>query len=306
MTPTDPTLMDPDSSWWAKYSHAESHLQRLNALYDSYYETQPFKIEEEPTDQPAKRTARLRIVQPIPREIPLVVGDILHNLRSALDSLVFELVTQAVGRPLNAKEAQACQFPISPDPGSFEDFFEHGTRDKIMPPYLRHIIRLVQPFYHLEVAKRSRVEAADDLDYITHYQHSRLGELGYMSNIDKHRRLALTAWRSNMVWWGSDGESDRQWIPGDGKFEDGSIIGYIVGTDEHGSDAHYDFNLTFPDLPAYADPLVWRKDVVTLAKDWVQETDMTIKQLVHYWHVGKADVNAIERLAVGASGDPLY
>jgi len=55
------------------------------------------------------------------------------------------------------------------------------------------------------------------------------------------------------------------------RFEDGSIIGYIVGTDEHGSDAHYDFNLTLPDLPAYADPLVWRKDAVTLAKDWVQE-----------------------------------
>jgi len=52
------------------------------------------------------------------------------------------------------------------------------------------------------VAKRSGVEAADDLDYITHYQHSRLGELGYMSNIDKHRRLALTAWRS--TWCGGD------------------------------------------------------------------------------------------------------
>ena len=64
--------------------------------------------------------------------------------------------------------------------------------------------------------------------------------------------------------------------------------------------------MTLPNLPAYADPLVWRKDAVTLAKDWVQETDMTIKQLVHNWHVGKPDVNASERLALGASGDPLY
>jgi hypothetical protein len=46
--------MDRESSWWAKYRHAESHLQRLDALYDSYFESQPFKIEEEPTDQPQK------------------------------------------------------------------------------------------------------------------------------------------------------------------------------------------------------------------------------------------------------------
>jgi hypothetical protein len=69
MTPTDPKLMDRESSWWAKYRHAESHLQRLDALYDSYYESQPFKIEEEHTDQPQKLAARLH-VQPIPPEIP--------------------------------------------------------------------------------------------------------------------------------------------------------------------------------------------------------------------------------------------
>ncbi|HEX5905518.1 MAG TPA: hypothetical protein VFY56_00760 [Propionibacteriaceae bacterium] len=33
-------------------------------------------------------------------------------------------------------------------------------------------------------------------------------------------------------------------VRADGTFEDGSIIGYIVGTDEHSSGAVYDFNLT--------------------------------------------------------------
>jgi len=33
---------------------------------------------------------------------------------------------------------------------------------------------------------------------------------------------------------------------------------------------------------------------------------MTIKQLIHNWHVGKADVNTSERLALEASGYPLY
>ncbi|HEX5905519.1 MAG TPA: hypothetical protein VFY56_00765 [Propionibacteriaceae bacterium] len=53
------------------------HLQQLATLYDSYYESQPFEIEEEPTDEPEKLAARLRLTQPIPPAIPLIVGDIL-------------------------------------------------------------------------------------------------------------------------------------------------------------------------------------------------------------------------------------
>jgi hypothetical protein len=289
MTPIDSRLIDPDSSWWAKYGHAQSHIERLTTVHDSYYESEPFRIEEEPTAQPDKLAARLRLLQPIPAEIPLIVGDVLHNLRSALDSLVYELTTQAAGRPLNTKEARACQFPILPDPTSFDEFFtkKSKTRDQITPQDLRDVIRSAQPFFHIELGRRSGIQSADDLDYETHYQHSDLGVLGYMSNIDKHRRLALTAWRPNTVWWGSDGDSNRRWLPGDGTFEDGSIIGYIVGTGENDGDVVYDFNLTLPDLPAYADPLATRDDVVRLAEGWAQTTAITINQLILSWHASR-------------------
>jgi hypothetical protein len=83
-----------------------------------------------------------------------------------------------------------------------------------------------------------------------------------------------------------DGESNRRWRPGDGTFEDGSIIGSILGTDEGGaSDVVYDFTLTLPDLPAYADPLVDRDDVVKLASSWVRATDLTVHRLIYYWTV---------------------
>lgn len=58
LTPISPRLIDPDSSWWAKYQHAESHLQRLGTVYDSYRESEPFRIDEEPTDQPDKLALR--------------------------------------------------------------------------------------------------------------------------------------------------------------------------------------------------------------------------------------------------------
>jgi hypothetical protein len=108
-----------------------------------------------------------------------------------------------------------------------------------------------------------------------------------MSNIDKHRRLALTAWRPDMVWWGSDGESNRRWLPGDGTFEDGSIIGYIVGSGDNDGNVVYDVSLTLPDLPVYADRLARREDVVRIAKGWLQTTATTINQLIVSWHASR-------------------
>jgi len=57
-------LMDPEGSWWAKHRHVIWHLQQLATMYDSYYESRPFKIEEEPTDQPEMLAARLHPAQP--------------------------------------------------------------------------------------------------------------------------------------------------------------------------------------------------------------------------------------------------
>jgi hypothetical protein len=146
------------------------------------------------------------------------------------------------------------------------------------------VIRPVQPFYWLEMAKRSGVASASNLDYEAAYQHSALGELSDISNIDKHRRVTLAAWwLDNLVYWGSNGPSNRQWLPGDGAIQDGSIIGYIVGTDEQGSDVMYDFNLTLLDLPAYADPWVNRDDVTAIAQGWVQATGFAIQGLIHHW-----------------------
>jgi hypothetical protein len=280
----DPTFMDPELSWWAKIRHAERHRERLTELYNRYRAAGPFRVEAVPTIRSGNVAYRLHLTEPIPSEIPLIVGDVLHNLRSALDSLVYEMTTRAVGRRLEPEEERACQFPIAPDPATFEAFFtRHAIRNWITPQYLRDVIRFVQPFRWLEEAKHLDVESAHDLDYETDSRYNALTELRDMSNLDKHRRLALTAWRPNMVWWGSDGESNRRWIPGDGTFEDGSIIGYIVGTDEGGSDVVYDFNLTLPDLPAYADPRVDRDDVVKLASSWVRETDVTVHRLIYYW-----------------------
>jgi hypothetical protein len=54
-----------------------------------------------------------------------------------------------------------------------------------------------------------------------------------MSNIDKHRRLILATWWSDLVYWGSDEPSKRKWRWGALPFEDGDILGTLIDDPSH-------------------------------------------------------------------------
>jgi hypothetical protein len=128
-------------------------------------------------------------------------------------------------------------------------------------------------------------ESASDRDYADEHRHTNLAALAHLSNLDKHRRLAVTAWWPGLVYWMSDGESNRRWEPGDGTFEDGSIIGYVTGTDEGHTDVVHEFNLTLPDLPWWKDQRTDRDDVVKLAKAWVFQTRTAVAYVLQVWTV---------------------
>lgn len=90
-----------------------------------------------------------------------------------------------------------------------------------------------------------------------------LTRLDALWNIDKHRRLAVTAWLPDIVCWGSNGESKRRASRGDRTVVDGSIQLYIDGSDEgQGDELLYDFNLVLTDDPARQADLHTGQDVV--------------------------------------------
>lgn len=100
----------------------------------------------------------------------VLIGEFVHNLRSALDHLVWELVIHATGDPPTSKKTQ---FPIFQTPEGYESRSE---------PYIRGVssaaeamIRATQPFNALEPAKNP------------------LWMLHELSNFDKHRTLHVTA-----------------------------------------------------------------------------------------------------------------
>jgi len=135
------TGYDQECSWWAKLRHAADHHERLVALCDDFRSRKPFEVVEKETPDPSVTMFVFWQYEPIPNDISLTVGDVLHCLRSALDSLVYGIVEGEVGAPTEQQE-RACQFPIEATPVGFDNFIGgHGVRAKLYSHPLRAALR---------------------------------------------------------------------------------------------------------------------------------------------------------------------
>ena len=83
--------------------------------------------------------------KPIPIHFSTMIGDVLHNLRSALDCIACEMARRSVGRDLTEQEEHACEFPIRSKPSELRKFFKHDRRTNLYGPEERQAIRAVQP-----------------------------------------------------------------------------------------------------------------------------------------------------------------
>jgi hypothetical protein len=158
----------------AKLGRAEAHLNELNLEIRSWLSTSARTrdgIAPNPEDKRKYVSAMLKATKP-PDWISLIVGDVLYNLRSALDHLVCQLAIR------NGREdrCRCTQFPIfKSTPKKMSDF-----RDYIRPAGqdAMTIIEGLQPY------KRGDEETAAAED---------LWVLSELNNIDKHRLIILTA-----------------------------------------------------------------------------------------------------------------
>ena len=240
--------------------------------------SEPYTVVPRPTDIPGRTEYRLHIHKPMPPEISTTIGDILHKLRSALDSLAHEIALRGLDRPLTAKEERACVFPVRDTPEQFDQFFNEvfgreriPIRAALYGAQARAAFRSVQPFRIHEEAILLGVQVTDT--YHQEYRWSELYRLTQLSNLDKHRRLTRMAWRSELVYWMSNSPTKRRWLDGDGTFTDGAVLGYMVGQDaDVGDEVLHDFNLILVDDPAHnpSDRTSNPPDVVEMLNRWHQ------------------------------------
>lgn len=107
---------------------------------------------------------------PIPGKVPILVGEIVNNLRSALDYLVYELAILDSGFAQNGT-----QFPIEDEPTGFQGRRKSYLRG-VSDPHAASVERL-QPYNGVDWTRKLRA----------------------ISNPDKHRHLTIQTHNSSVV-----------------------------------------------------------------------------------------------------------
>lgn len=154
-----------------KLARAEEHINRLKAAVDGRIEQKPYATFPDFDTNTREHVIRAKILIPIPETWSLDVGDILHNLRSALDHLAFELACSHKGSPLTSIEAKRSEFPIFGERAPTSK--QWSDRIGLCHPGAQAIIRNLQPY--------------KSFDYRDHC----LWIISALNNIDKHRTLHI-------------------------------------------------------------------------------------------------------------------
>jgi hypothetical protein len=82
-----------------KIKRAEQHINELNRILSTFVNPDFYRLRIEKEQNTARSIVKFEMTKPFPCEIPLVIGDAIHNLRSALDIMACEIVSVAGGTP---------------------------------------------------------------------------------------------------------------------------------------------------------------------------------------------------------------
>lgn len=163
-----------------KLERAETHRKMLNQEFQHYWSTNAHEVVFETDAQAGLAVMRVRVNRPPEPLWSVIVGEFLHNVRSALDALAWELAVKNEGAPPsplpigNAGRAwKGTQFPI------FTNARAYGAASPQM-------LALLEP------ADQARFEAEQPYHKGGAADAQPLSLLRELSNIDKHRHIHLT------------------------------------------------------------------------------------------------------------------
>ncbi len=152
-----------------KFDHGAMHLTMLRSMVADYLASNPYRISTSPDASPGEHILWLEVLEAPSPEISLTLGDCLHDFRSALDHLMWQLVIATGGQP-----TANTQFPIFWSPLLFSSRAGKMTRPLKDQAALK-FIETQQPF-------ATTLDRVDPLWY-----------LHELSNRDKHQLLQVIA-----------------------------------------------------------------------------------------------------------------
>ena len=136
--------MSPLHSSRTKINRANKHLADFQVLLDAFASRDPYRTVTDEHSEPAIKIFRVKIHEEIPAEFSGIIGDTVHNLMSALDSLAMSLVTHANIEPVTEEVMRETYFPIGWEPGF--SGAKNARFFKRIGPAAEKIVRGLQPY----------------------------------------------------------------------------------------------------------------------------------------------------------------
>ena len=239
-----------------RLDRAWEHLQRLEAECHAWLKEHPYRVYGELDAERRNKLVKVEIFQQPPAELGLLIGDCLHNMRSALDNLIYDLAIARRGFPLSKSIARDSQFPILKDCAQFSG----NGMDQIrgIHPDAKAVVEELQPYHRGE-----------------EFAYHRLWMLRELSNADKHRLLHPTLLHPAAMGFFPDeiDVSDITWKLG--PVENGAEIARYPFSGEAGTEmdvkAHFTFRVGFRQgspLPILPDDILNTMDVASVLR-WI-------------------------------------
>jgi len=200
------------------------HLESLEEELEAWRKENPYQTWSEPDDfDSTKKLLWVEVLKPPPAaDLSVIIGDCIHNLRSALDNLAFELALAYKGAPLPSDIEGKAGFPTLPaeNPAKLDNML------KGIHPDAKAIIEGLQPYNRWKRATNDP-----------------LWQLNKLAVEDKHRLPHITlVVNRNLSFWVPAGFNADEIEPIFGPIEDRAPIARYPAFDETGTEV--DMNLT--------------------------------------------------------------
>lgn len=148
-----------------KVKRAKHHIEELESRLSEWFNSDSFRLSIDNNPDTGNQCFKLAVGESMPEEIPVIIGDAIHNLRSALDFIAIEIVSKA-GLSLDH-----VYFPVYEDRANLIDALSKSKIKRVCPQASDLILDRIQPY-----------KAANPF----------IWSLNKLSNTDKHRLLMPT------------------------------------------------------------------------------------------------------------------
>ena len=169
--------MELFASALAKIARAEKHTESLKSDIAVFLAEKNYEVRQDLDAETGRKTAIFHVLREVPIEWPIIVGEIVHNLRSALDHIITDLTIAENGSPLENTE-----FPIFDDEIKYLSCRRNGSPAPISGLYK---IRGVS------AAAKTRIQAMQPFEFNKVGRPSSLLVLHNLNIIDKHRTIHI-------------------------------------------------------------------------------------------------------------------